>query len=166
MAMFVHLASHRDIASIRRGGIHGDRRSGSVHAMPVTRNFSISHQWVRELRRGGGGTIVGVYFRIPDDEQVEVGHYHSTHVTMSAAEAVALMLGAERNDPVTARASDARSKGVKTGRALPSSPEGFEVVIARSIKPAEIVRIRAVPQVVGWRYRPGANGTAPCLCIC
>jgi hypothetical protein len=166
MPIFVHLASHRDIASIRRGGIRAVRPSGKVHAMPVTRNFSISHQWVRELRRGGGGTIVGIYFRIPDDERVEVGHFDSSHVSMSAAEGVARMLSAETNDPVAARALDAKSKAVKAGRALPPSPEGFEVVIGRSIRPSEIVRIKAVPQVVGWRYRPGANGTAPCVCIC
>lgn len=163
--MFLHLASHRDVASIRRGGIRAARWRG-VHAMPATRNFSISHQWVRELRRRGGGTIVAIYFRIGDDEEVNVGHYDSQHVTMTAAAAVALMLTAEARDPVGARAADATSKAVKNRRALPSSPEGYEVVVGRSIRPSEIARIAPVPQVVGWRYRPGAHGSPPCACIC
>jgi hypothetical protein len=169
MPVFVHLTSHRNVDAIRRGGIRLVKRRirpSGVHAMPVTRSFNISHQWVRELRRSGGGTIVGIYFRIPDDEPVEIGHYDSLHVPLSAAEAVALMLAAEGKDPAAARAADKASKAVARGRALPSSPEGFEVVIPRAIAPSEILRIRTVPQVTGWRYRPGANGARPCACIC
>jgi hypothetical protein len=164
MPVFVHLTSHRHLRAIRRGGI-GPKRPGGVYALPVTRNFQISHQWLRELRRSGGGTIVGVYFRIPDDELVEVGHYHLPHREMRAAEAVALMLEAERNDPAAARAADRASRAVQRGRALPASPEGYEIRIARRIEPAEILRIKALPQRVGWRYRPGANGAAPTACL-
>ncbi len=169
MPVFVHLTSHRNVAAIRRGGIRLVKRRvrpSGVYAMPVTRSFNISHQWVRELRRSGGGTIVAVYFRVPDDEPVEIGHYGSLHLPLPAAEAAALMLAAEENDPATARATDKASKAVARGRALPSSPEGFEVVIPRAIAPSEILRIARVPQVTGWRYRPGANGTPPCACIC
>ena len=80
MPVFVHLAPERDLRSIRRGGIVPPRsRFGprGVYALPVARNFYVSHQWLRELRRGGRGTIVGVYFRLRDDEPVEVGHYHA-----------------------------------------------------------------------------------------
>jgi len=62
--VFVHLTSQRNVASIRRGGIGLRKRlfrPRGVYAMPVTRNFYISHQWLRELRRLGGGTIVAVY---------------------------------------------------------------------------------------------------------
>lgn len=169
MPVFVHLASHRNLASIRRTGlalVKRRYRPRGVHALPVTRNFQISHQWLRELRRSGGGTIVGVYFRIPDDELVEVGHYDSLHREMRAAEAVALMLAAERHDPAAARAADAGSRAVRRGHALPTSPEGFEVVVRRAIAPAEILRVKALPQVVGWRHRPGAHGTRPCACLC
>ncbi|HEX6747500.1 MAG TPA: hypothetical protein VF092_09455 [Longimicrobium sp.] len=169
MPVFVHLTSQRNLASIRRGGIgRRKRRLGprGVYALPVTRNFYVSHQWLRELKRSGGGTIVGVYFRIPDDEVVEVGHYGRGHVSMTAAEAVALMLEAEKRDPVTAREQDLQSKAVQRGRRLPSSPEGYEVVIPRVVEPAEIIRVKALPQVVGWRYRPRANGRPPCTCIC
>jgi hypothetical protein len=34
------------------------------------------------------------------------------------------------------------------------------------VHPSEILRVKALPQVVGWRYRPGANGERPCTCIC
>jgi hypothetical protein len=29
-----------------------------------------------------------------------------------------------------------------------------------------IIRVKALPQVIDWRYRPGANGRPPCVCIC
>ncbi|HEX8263010.1 MAG TPA: hypothetical protein VF547_09065 [Allosphingosinicella sp.] len=164
MPVFVHLTSHRNLRSIRRGGIRAGRSAG-VHALPVTRNFQISHQWLRELRRGGGGTVFGVYFRIRDDEPVEIGHYHRPHRPMTAAEAVAVMLEAESNDPGAARVADSGSRAIARGRVLPSSPEGFEVLIPRPIAPAEILRVKALPQVVGWRYRPGANGAAPSACL-
>lgn len=169
MPVFVHLTSHRNVASIRRGGIALIKRRfrpRGVYAMPVTRNFYVSHQWLRELRREDPGTLVGVYFRVPDDETVEVGHYNSHHVTMTAAEAAALLHEAAERDPAAERARDKASKAVQRGRVLPSSPEGYQVVIPRKIEPGEIIRVKALPQVVGWRYMPGANGTPPCTCIC
>lgn len=165
MPVFVHLTSHRNIPAIRRGGIARGRWTG-VYALPVTRNFQVSHQWLRELRRFGSGTVVGVYFRLPDEEPVEIGHYNSRRLPMTAAEATALMLAAEQRDPVAAREADRDNKAVQRGRVPPSSPEGFEVVIPRSIARSEFLRIKPLPQVIGWRYRPGANGTPPCLCIC
>lgn len=169
MPVFVHLASQRSLPSIRRGGIALVKRRfrpRGVYALPVTRSFYVSHQWLRELKRLGSGTIVGVYFRVPDDEVVEVGHFDSVHVPMTAAEAAALLLEAEGRDPVAERARDRQSKAVRAGRRLPSSPEGYEVVIPRRIEPSEIIRVKALPQVVGWRYRPRANGEPPCACLC
>jgi hypothetical protein len=171
MPVFVHLTSQRNVPAIRRGGI-GPRKSRvrapGVYAMPVTRNFYVSHQWLRELKRAGGGTIVGVYFRVPDDEVVEVGHYDSAHVSMTAAEAVALLLAAEQRDPAAARAEDEKLKKRRRRRepTLPTSPEGYQVVVPRRIERSEIIRVAALPQVVGWRYRPGAHGRPPCVCIC
>ena len=167
MPVFVHLTSHRNLPSIRRGGIAPRKGPwGGIYALPVTRNFYVSHQWLRELRRSGSGTVVGVYFRIPDDEVVQVGHFDSGHVSMTAAQAVALMLEAEQRDPAAERVRDRQSKAVQRQRRLPSSPEGYEVVIRRRIDPSEILRVKALPQVVGWRHRPRANGTPPCACIC
>lgn len=169
MAVFVHLTSQRNLDSIRRKGItlyRGRFRSCGVYAMPVTKNFYVSHQWLRELKRLGGGTIVGIYFRIPDSEIVEVGHYDSLHVSMTASEATGLLIAAEQQNLLDARKQDAESKDVKNGKKLPLSPQGYEVIVPRSIEPSEIIRIKSLPQVVGWRYRPGANGNPPCACIC
>lgn len=144
MAMFVHLALESSVAKIRRNGIGRLRRPrgdfpGGVFAVPVTRNFYISHQWLRELKRRNGGPVTGIYFRIPDDERVWVGHYGQAHRWMTAAEAMAEFMRAE-------------------------SREGWEVVIPRRVEAAEIHRIRRLPQVVGWRYKPRAHGTKPCGC--
>ena len=100
MAMFVHLTPESGVPLIRRNGIRRLRRAvgnfpGGVFAVPVTRNFYVSHQWLRELKRRNQGAIVGVYFRVPDEERVWVGHYNQHHRWMSAAEAVAEFMGAE-----------------------------------------------------------------------
>ena len=100
--------------------------------MPVTRNFYVSHQWLPELKREGQHTIHGVHFRIPDAELVLVGHYKRRHLPMTAAEAAAIMESSE-------------------------SREGYQVIIGRKITSAEIHRIRRLPQVIGWRYMPGAQ---------
>lgn len=145
MPMFVHLAPWSRIALIRRNGIGRLRRPhgaspGGIFAMPVTRNFSVSHQWLRELRRRGRCSIGGVYFRIPDDEAVWVGHYGQAHQEMTAAVAAATF-------------------------STSANREGWEVIIPRRITAKEIHRIRALPQVVGWRYFPGAKGKPP-FCTC
>ena len=145
MAMFVHLAPQSRVAQIRRNGIRRLRAatanfSGGVFAVPVTRNFYVSHQWLRELKRRNQGLIAGIYFRIPDAEQVWVGHYNQGHQWMSASEAGAQFMIAE----------DAR---------------GWEVVIPRRIEAGEIHRTRLLPQVIGWRFHPGAKGKAP-FCAC
>ena len=169
MPVFVHLTSQRNLASIRRSGI--GRRSKyvgfqGVYAMPVTRNFYVSHQWLRELKRWRNGTVVGVYFRLPDGEPVTIGHYNSAHVSMTAAEAVRLMMSVEHRDPVAERKQGAMMDGLPDDAVLPSSPEGFEVIVPRRIKRSEIIRIKRLPQVVGWRYEPGAHGKPPCTCLC
>jgi hypothetical protein len=102
---------------------------------------------------------------LPDGEPVTVGHYNSPHVPMTAAEAVALMMRAEQREPAEARRRDAASGGVHDSP-LPSSPEGYEVIVPRRVRVSELLRFRALPQVVGWRYQPGAHGTAPCTCLC
>jgi len=107
--------------------------------MPVTRNFFVSHQWLRELKRRGQGAIAAVYFRVPDHESVWLGHYRQAHREMTAAEAAAAIL-----------------------RASPA--EGFEVIIPRRIQAKEIHRVRMLPQVVGWRYYPDSHGKRPCGC--
>jgi len=143
MTMFVHLAPEKLAATIRRDGIKPHRYrtwpAPGVYAMPVVRNFVISHQWLRELKGRGQRTIVGVYFRIPDDEVVLVGHYREHHDSFTADRAAALIMEAD-------------------------DPEGLEVVVSRKILADEIHRIRRLPQVLGWRYMPKAHGKRPCGC--
>lgn len=103
MPMFVHLAPESRAELIRRNGIGRLRKAygvypGGIYAMPVTRNFYVSHQWLRELKRRGHGLMVGVYFRIPDDEAVWVGHYNQAHQVMTAAEAAATFSAAENRE--------------------------------------------------------------------
>jgi hypothetical protein len=145
MAMFVHLAPESRIARIRRAGIRKLRPAfgtfpGGVFATPVTRNFYISHQWLRELNRRNQGPIAGVYFRIPDEERVWVGHYNQAYHWMSASEAVGEFMAAE-------------------------DPQGWEVVIPRRIEADEIHKTRSIPQLVGWRFFPSAKGNVP-VCTC
>ncbi len=145
MAMFVHLAPESRVALIRRNGIRRLRRAwndfpGGVFAVPVTRNFYISHQWLRELKRRNQGAFAGIYFRIPDEEQVWVGHYGQHHRWMSAAEAVAEFSTAE-------------------------DAQGWEVVIPRRIEASELHRVRQLPQVIGWRFSPTSKGKPP-FCTC
>jgi hypothetical protein len=144
MAMFVHLALESQTARIKRNGVRRMRRPfgafpGGIYAVPVTRNFYVSHQWLRELKRRNRGPIAGVYFRIPDDEQVWVGHYNQHHRWMTAAEAVAAFMEAD-------------------------DAQGWEVIVPRRIEADEIHRVRPLPQVIGWRFSPTSKGKAPCPC--
>jgi len=143
MVSFIHLTSESRISNIRRNGIsrlsktHPPVGKG-IFAMPVTANFYVSHQWLRELRRGNNGKICAVYFRIADEEIVYLGHYGKHHQAMTAAQAVAFVMNQQA--------------------------EGFEVIIPRKITAKEIRRIKHVPQITGWRYSPSSHGKKPCGC--
>ena len=139
MPMLVHIASEKDIGSIRRAGLRIPKDREGVYAMPVLKNFMVSHQWLRELKRGGGRTLCAVHFRIPDGESVLMGHYNSAPVTLTAARAAHAIMHAD-------------------------DPLGMQIVIPRGILPKEIHAVRNVPQVIGWRYFPGAHGRKPCGC--
>ncbi len=139
--MLVHLTNEDETGSIRRSGIRIGKFRDGVYAMPVLENFVVSNQWLRELKRGATGsrTLSAVHFRIPDTEIVLMGHYSQEHVEVTAAEAAGAIMHAE-------------------------DPLGMEIIIPRPISPKEIHKIRGVPQVVGWRYFPGANGRKVCGC--
>lgn len=142
MPTFVHVTSEDLAKKARRGGLRPGkkgRKLNGVFAMPVTPDFQVTHQWVREMKQWRPGTIVGIYFRIPDEELVHVGHYHGPHQSMGAAEAAAHVMAQ-------------------------SDMTGVEVIIPRRIEAKEIVRIRNLPQLVGWRHYPGSNGKRPCPC--
>jgi hypothetical protein len=145
MAMFVHLTAESLAVRIQRNGIARLRKAvgvspRGVFAVPVTRNFYASHQWLRELKRRNKGPLVGIYFRVPDEERVWVGHYGHTHRCLSAAEAIAEFAGAD-------------------------DPLGWQVVIPRRIEANEIHKTRRLRQVIGWRFHPKAKGKPP-FCTC
>jgi len=152
MPVFVHIADERDAGSIRRGGLtlpktrlrfeETERRKYGIFALPLTPNFMVSHQWLRVLKHKGHRTAVGVYFRLHDGELVWVGRYNEPKRLVPAAEAAAIL----RRDETL----------------------GFETTIPRSISAKEIGAIRALPQVLGWRYSPNAHerGIRCCCKFC
>jgi hypothetical protein len=144
MPRFIHLAPESVVKRIRRNGIQPTHIRGwgprwhlpgtdrLVWSFPVTPNYAVSHQWLRELKRWGAKTLVAVVFRIDDDEVVFLRHYSEAPRKMSAAAAVGVIL---------------------------SHPEplGYEVMIPRRIKPTEIVAVRHVAQKLGWRTIPKSS---------
>ena len=137
MPIYVHLTSEKLTGRIRRAGVTKGMRG--VFCLPVLPNYAISHQWLRELKRRGQRTLVGVYFWLPDDELVSVGRYNQPHTQMTAEEASAYTMAAP-------------------------DPLGFEVIVPRSIGASEIRKVRSVPQVVGWRCIPDAHRRPLCQC--
>ena len=135
--MFVHLTSEKNSRSVQRSGIKAGRRG--VFCLPVLPSYVFTHQWVRELRRGGQRTFVAVHFRLPADEPVTVGHYGGPPLETTAAQAVAVIRGL-------------------------ADPRGYEVVVPRAVSRGEVVRVRHVNQVTGWRYAPNQHGRRPCAC--
>jgi hypothetical protein len=137
--MFVHIADEKDTASIRRSGLKLPRpepqitasRPVGVFALPIIRNFVVSHQWVRELKKRGFKVAVGVYFRVPGEQEVWAGAYNQEKRLLTAAEATAELAKEEML--------------------------GFEVIIPRSILASEIQGIRSLPQTLGWRHFPEAH---------
>jgi len=143
--IFVHIADARDGAAIRRSGLKIARMRklrasedlpAGVFALPVVADFTVSHQWLRELKARGHRTNIGIYFRLPKDEPVWAGRYNHAKAPVTAAEAAQAL----------------RDVGML----------GYEVIIPRAIAAGEITAIRALPQTLGWRYFPGAHGRRPC----
>lgn len=60
MPILVHLADERVVTSIRKNGIKIGKDQQGIFCMPVLQNFYVSHQWLRELKRGGARTFIGV----------------------------------------------------------------------------------------------------------
>jgi hypothetical protein len=94
MASFVHIADAKNQNLIARNGIRAGRRG--VFGAPVTRDFSVTHQWSRELKRRGARSLICGQFRVADDEVVSVGMYNREKISMTAAEAVSTAIRARR----------------------------------------------------------------------
>jgi len=143
MAQFIHLFDESDVSSIRRVGIRlvktKWRKLAGVFLFPLTENFVVSHQWMRELRRRRGQTLFAARIRLNDAERVFLGKYNEDHVEMTAARAIGIVR--QHHDPM-----------------------GLEVVLPRSVRAREIESTYRPPKVVGWRYHPAARGRSPCGC--
>ncbi|MBU1078282.1 MAG: HEAT repeat domain-containing protein [Spirochaetes bacterium] len=143
MPVFVHLSSEKNIKKIQRSGIKPAKtyyNITGIFCMPVEKNYFISHQWLRELKRRGARTVMGIYFKIASDETVWIHHYQEEPVSMKAGEAI---------------------KKIKQD----SDASGYQVIIPRKVLKKEIVKIKYISQVTGWRYYPGSHGRKKsCLC--
>jgi len=95
---YVHLADEREAASIRKNGIKVGKHQQGIFCMPVLQNFYVSHQWLRELKRSGARTYVGVYFKLDSKELVYAGKYNQEHRHISFGEAIKEIMSLE--DPL------------------------------------------------------------------
>ena len=140
MPTLVHIADKRDTNGIVNNGLKiGKHRSG-IFFMPITQDFYISHQWLRELKRRGIRTFVGVYFKLKSNEIVWFGKYHEGHTRMELGKALAQFMKAD-------------------------DKLGFEFLIERKINAKEIDKIKHLPQTIGWRYMPDSHKRAlTCAC--
>jgi hypothetical protein len=145
MATFMHVTDARIAASVQRSGLKPfltkillDDGAAQVHravyCVPVVANFQATFQWLRELKRAGYRTAVGVQFRIPDRQEVFFGKFNKPHLRLSAAEAIGLYM----------KSPDQR---------------GLEVLVPRRVTAREILRVRNIPQLIGWRFFPESKNT-------
>ncbi len=139
MPTLVHLADEREAANIRRNGIKIGKYRHGIFCMPVLQNFYLSHQWLRELKRRGVKTFVGVYFKADSKTKVYAGKYNTDHKHIELGQAI---------------------REIQTM----DDPLGYEIIIDRKIEAKEIQKIKGLPQNLGWRYKPRSNGQRPCSC--
>lgn len=139
MTTLVHIADAKLAARITRAGLTPGKATRVVYFMPVLRDHFISHQWLRELKRSGVRTLVGVYFKLPSEEVVWAGKYNEPHQPIALGLAVRQLM--DLVDPL-----------------------GYEMFIQRKITASEITSVRNLPQKIGWRYQPHAHGKKPCGC--
>jgi hypothetical protein len=136
MVMLVHVTAAKLEPRIKRVGL---RTAAGLYAFPVLASYTLTHQWTREILKWKRQPMIGVYFRIGDEEQVRFGHYGTVPRTLPAARAVG-----------------------EIGRT--ADPRGFQVIITRPIQAREIIRITPLRGVIGWRHMPDAHGKRPCGC--
>lgn len=139
MPTLVHLADERESSNIKKNGLKIGKNRQGIFCMPVLDNFYLSHQWLRELKRNGIKTFVGIYFKIDSQTKVYAGKYNEDHKYITIGEAI---------------------KEIKSIE----DPLGYEIIIDRKIEATEIQKIKYLPQNIGWRYRPKSNGEKPCGC--
>ncbi|MBS1613011.1 MAG: hypothetical protein JST49_09340 [Bacteroidetes bacterium] len=140
MPVLVHLADEKESASIKRGGIKIGKYRKGIYCMPVLPDFYVSHQWLRELKRRGAKTYVGVYFKADSKMMVYAGYYNKEHRHITLGEAIKEIMSSD-------------------------NPLGYELIIDRKIESKEIFKIKSLPQKIGWRYEPESHRKVPsCGC--
>jgi len=139
MPTLVHLTDEKNSSRILKNGLKTGRYGGGIFCMPVLPNFYVSHQWLRELKRNGAKSFVGVYFKVPSSEMVYAGKFGQKHRHISLGEAIKEIMSLE-------------------------DPLGYELIIDRKISANEIHSIKHLPQNLGWRYFPGSHNKKPCNC--
>ncbi len=148
MPHLVHIAPLAEARKIRRNGIRARKIRGwiarserFVWSFPVLPSYTLTHSWMRELKRLGTTSLVAITFKVGDDEPVFARHYHNAPSAMTAAEAVGTIQ-------------------------KQADPRGYEIILPRSITPGEIVRVNALPKGIGWRYWPEAKSANRWPCDC
>lgn len=140
MPVLVHLADEREATSIRKNGIKIGKYRQGIFCMPVLQNFYVSHQWLRELKRSGARTYVGVYFKLDSKELVYAGKYNQEHMLITLGEAINEIMSLD-------------------------DPLGYELIVERKIEAKEVDKIKFLPQKLGWRYYPSSHNKKP-TCAC
>ncbi len=143
MANFIHLTDEKNTKEITTNGIASTKIKGiisGIYCFPVLKDFYLTHQWSRELKRRGIRSFVCIQFKIKDDEIVFIGKYNGDHMKMTANQAICTIM--EHDDPM-----------------------GLEIIIRRRIKSTDITRLYPAPKITGWRYYPSAKGKKP-FCHC
>lgn len=148
MPRLVHLAPESRRRAIERHGIRAeeahvwDGKKGvkvprAVYAMPILPDFSVTYQWLRELRRFHRERMVAVHFVVPSDEEVMVGRYNKPHEKVPLRVAVRRVL---------------------------EEPAGNELILLRGIRKNELALVRELTQLVGWTETPEPGAAFDCLC--
>src|SRR5262245_2739425 len=117
MAQFIHLFDEKHASRIRRDGIRAPkvrwRKTRGVFLFPLTENFVASAQWMGELRRGKGQSLLAARIRVSDTEPVLLGKFNEEHIEVQAASAIGIVR--EHQDPM-----------------------GLEVILPRAVRAKEI----------------------------
>lgn len=139
MPTLVHLTDEREAGNIKKNGLKTGKYSPGIYCMPVMPNFYVSHQWLRELKRSGIKTLVGVYFKADSKTIVFAGPYNKDHKQMELGAAIKELM-------------------------LMEDPLGYEIIISGKVEAKKIEKIKHLPPTIGWRYKPRVHGLRPCSC--
>jgi hypothetical protein len=75
--LLVHITNEDETESVRRSGIKIGKYRDGVYAMPMSQNFIVSNQWLRELkRRVSGSRTLSAIHEIRTVPQVVGWRYH------------------------------------------------------------------------------------------